>query len=128
MDSIRKILVPVDVGEVARPIVDYAVMLAKPWQASIDLVHIWQPPSLLPEQLMVTSPSGDAPRTAEDLALSMAEARLRELADDARRAGVTKVSCRVGVGVPADEICHLARHSGILLLRKELIHLLACLV
>jgi nucleotide-binding universal stress UspA family protein len=108
MSPIHKILVAVDVGEVARPIVEYAAMLAKPWAASIHLVHVWQPPLLLPSMPVVVPPSGGPSLGADEVARSMAEARLRELADDARRAGVTNVVCVVGVGDPAHEICELA--------------------
>jgi nucleotide-binding universal stress UspA family protein len=108
MEPVRKILVPVDVGETARPVVEYAAMMARPWQASIDLLHVWQPPPLLPAQMLVVPEPGAVPRAADDVARSMADARLRELAEHVRRAGVAQVVCHVAVGDPARDICELA--------------------
>jgi nucleotide-binding universal stress UspA family protein len=112
MPTVRKILVPIDFGDEARPALDYAVMLARALGASLDLFHVWQPPPLLPHQLIVVPEAGGLPRAAEDVARSIAEARLQELAAAARQAGVERVVCHVGVGDPAHDICELADKGG----------------
>jgi nucleotide-binding universal stress UspA family protein len=107
--TIKKILVPIDFGDDAHPAFEYAVMLARTFGASLDLFHVWKPPALVPMQMLVVPEPGAVPRAADDVARSMAEARLDELAAEARKLGVAHVVRRVGVGDPAHDICDLAR-------------------
>jgi nucleotide-binding universal stress UspA family protein len=80
MSAIKKILVPLDFGDEARDTLAYAVLLARTLDACLVLYHVWEPPSLLPVQLLVASRTGGAPLDAGDLARARAEARLQELA------------------------------------------------
>ena len=50
--AFRRILVPVDFSETSRLAVQTAMELGARFGASIDLVHVWEPPPLRPD-LMV---------------------------------------------------------------------------
>jgi len=109
LSRISKILVPVDVGASSRPVVEMAIDLAQRFAATIELFHVWQPPAIVPTQLFVVPEAGGVPMPAEDVARSLAGARLEELAASVRAAGVRDVRSHVGVGDPAHEIVELAR-------------------
>lgn len=44
MSAIKKILVPVDFSSCSAQAVDYALFVAKTFDAHVDLMHAWQPP------------------------------------------------------------------------------------
>jgi nucleotide-binding universal stress UspA family protein len=111
MKPIRKILVPVEFSETAHGAIDVAAAMARRFEASIDLYHVWQPPPLLPMQLLVLT-GGGTPQPADDVAQGIARARLDELAKEAHQDGVRQVRCHVGVGDPAHDICELAARDG----------------
>jgi nucleotide-binding universal stress UspA family protein len=112
MAPLHKILVPVDFADGARAALDLATTMARKLEASIDLFHVWQPPSILPSPLLVVLHQGGAPQPADDVARSIAGARLNELAADVRKAGVRDVRCHVGIGDPAHDICDLAQSGS----------------
>jgi nucleotide-binding universal stress UspA family protein len=108
MMGIHKILVPIDFADGARAALEAATTMALKFEASVDLFHVWQPPPMLPMQLLVVPTQGGVPQAADDVARSIANARLTELAAEVRKAGVREVHCHVGVGDPAHDICDLA--------------------
>src|SRR6266542_5961639 len=112
MKPFRKILVPVDISNEARPAIDTAAGLARRYEASVDLFHVWQPPALMPAQLLVMPAAGGSPQVASEVAQGIAQARLHELADEVHKEGVGQVRCHVGVGDPAHDICELATKGG----------------
>jgi universal stress protein A len=112
MKPISKILVPIDFADSSGEIVDAAVTLARTFNARLDFFHVWEPPAMLPMQLLVV-PNGDQPpMAATDVARSMASAKLDELRGLARTAGVGDVQCHVGVGSPAHDIVDLAQKGN----------------
>jgi nucleotide-binding universal stress UspA family protein len=107
--SIRKILVPVDFSEGALPAVALAATMARTFDASVELLHVWQPPPLIPfPVVIVPSPGETTPINIEELARTTAGAQMKELVDRLRDQGVREVLSRVAVGAPAYEIVELA--------------------
>lgn len=109
MTTIRRILVPVDFSDGAQPALALAATMARTFGASIELLHIWQPPSLIPLTTVIVPTSPEAqPLNVEELARSTAGAQMKELATRLREQGVKQVQSRVGIGSPAHEIVELA--------------------
>jgi nucleotide-binding universal stress UspA family protein len=131
MSAIRKILVPVDFSAGARAVVDYAARLALRVGASVELLHVWTPPSLIPDRLLVIAPDqkGDGV-TLEDLAQARAHTEMKELEVLLRQHGIENARVHVVIGDPAHEIIRLAERAGIDLIvmgthgRTGLTHLL----
>jgi universal stress protein A len=53
--EIRRILVPVDYSEASGHALDYARFLAQPFGATIDVVHVWDRPSFVPNDVNIES-------------------------------------------------------------------------
>jgi universal stress protein A len=51
--EIRCILVPVDYSEASGRALDYARFLAKPFGAKVDVVHVWDRPSFVPNDVSI---------------------------------------------------------------------------
>jgi nucleotide-binding universal stress UspA family protein len=106
--AFERILVPVDFNTTARPAIDYAAMMALRFNATVEIVHVWQPPALIPANfLLVTSDPGTVPQSLEDIARNHAVERTQELADLIKSRGVT-AKVHIGIGNPAHEILGLA--------------------
>jgi len=108
MRPIRTILVPVDFAPASREVVEMAIAMAQKFDASIDFFHVWQPPAMLPMQLLVVPEAGGVPMAAEDVARSIAGAQLKELAAQVKADGVKEIRSHVGIGDPSSEIVELA--------------------
>ncbi len=107
--TIRKILLPIDFSEAVQPAIELAATMAKKFGASIDLLHVWQPPLLIPLPVVVIPSAPETrPVNLEELARTTAGAQMKDLVDRLRDQGVTDVHSRVGVGSPAHEIVELA--------------------
>jgi nucleotide-binding universal stress UspA family protein len=107
--SIKKILVPVDFSDGARPAIEMAATMAHTFGASIELLHVWQPPPLIPLTMVIMPSAPDAePVNMEELARSTAGAQMKDLAARQHEQGVKEVRSRVGIGNPAHEIVDLA--------------------
>jgi nucleotide-binding universal stress UspA family protein len=108
-----KILVPVDYSEHSQVALGYAVFLARglgPDKATLDVVHIWDRPSYVPENVMVGKPGSQ--KSLVDLIRDNAEA---EMADFLERclpeAGVT-VTHHLESGEPSSAILRTAKSSN----------------
>ena len=107
--TLKKILVPVDFSEGAEPAIALAATMARKFGASVELLHVWQPPPLIPLPVVVVPSSPESqPINLEELARSTAGAQMKDLAVRLRDQGVADVQTRVGVGTPAHEIVELA--------------------
>ena len=60
--TISRILVPVEYSDACRAALEYAGGLAERLGASIDVLHVWERPSFVPENLVVAEP-GQAARS-----------------------------------------------------------------
>ena len=107
--TIHKILVPVDFSEGVQPALTLAASMARTFHASIDLLHVWQPPPLIPLPLVVVGGVAEAtPINMEELARTTAGAQMKRIADALRDQGVAELHSRVAIGSPAHEIVELA--------------------
>lgn len=107
--TLRKILVPVDFSEGAQPALALAATMARKFGASIDLLHVWQPPPLIPFPVaVVPSASESMPVNMEELARTTAGALMKTLVEQLRDQGIAEVHSRVAIGSPAHEIVELA--------------------
>ena len=100
----KRILVPLDFSEPSRRALEYAVVLAKPFAASLDLLHV------VPDPFIAHPGAGDAPlpRPLLDQLQQDAHRRLDEALppDDRNAFGAHSV---VRVGDPLIEIAEYAR-------------------
>jgi nucleotide-binding universal stress UspA family protein len=110
MPTPSRILVPVDLSEGSRAIVDYAVQLAQAFHASVELMHAWEPPQYVAPDLLVAAP-GWNPQSLEKTALDAAR---RELDVLARQVESTPkpLTQRLEVGEPASAILQVAEQGA----------------
>jgi nucleotide-binding universal stress UspA family protein len=73
---IRRILVPTDFSEYSQRAAEYALSLAERMGASVDVLHVWEPPSHLEPETLVMVP-GDPGTPLETLGLAEAGRLLR---------------------------------------------------
>jgi len=112
MPDIRRILVPVDFSTGSRAAVDYAALIAAKLGASIDLFHVWTPPQLVPDTLLVIAPDQKGGGfTLEDLARNRAQVEMKEFQGVLHHRGVGNVQSHVGIGDPAREILAFAARA-----------------
>jgi nucleotide-binding universal stress UspA family protein len=109
MPTPSRILVPVDLMEGSRAIVDYAVQLARPFNASIEVMHAWEPPQYVAPDLLVAAP-GWNPQSLEKTALEAARKELTTLIG-ALNAQVP-ITQRLEVGEPASATLRVAETGG----------------
>lgn len=109
MPTPSRILVPVDLMEGSRAIVDYAVQLAKPFKASIEILHAWEPPQYVAPDLLVAAP-GWNPQSLEKTALDAARKELEALIGGIK--DTVPVTHRLEVGEPAAAVLRVAEVGG----------------
>ena len=99
--SIRRILVPIDVFDVCREAVDFAIDLSGRYGgAELTLLHVFQPPTYaLPmDSMMFAGPQVMAEQVTQ------ADVALTELAAKVRGRGIATVATHIAQGDPVDEI------------------------
>ena len=107
--NVRKILAPVDFSESGQPALALAATMARTFGASIDLLHVWQPPPLIPFPVVVIPSAAESmPVGIEELARTSAGAQMTTIAAQLRDQGATEVHSRVAIGNPAHDIVELA--------------------
>jgi len=109
MTPIRQILVPVDFSEPSRAALDYAAELARPFEASIDLIHIWEAPTFVPQGGMVDSNA--ASFSLQELIKKNAEGALENFVAAAAKRGIVPRSSRAEPGSPALAIADHAKQG-----------------
>ena len=110
MKTIRRILVPIDFSPSSRAAIDLATSLAKDLQpaATIDLLHVFHPPALMPSGLLAIAPDrGGPPLTLEDLARERAEVGLKDARAKLKQSNIES-HAHLGIGDPAQEILTVA--------------------
>ncbi|XXF74943.1 universal stress protein [Myxococcaceae bacterium GXIMD 01537] len=78
MPTPSRILVPVDLSEGSWGLLDYALQLARPFNASIDVINVWEPPQYVAPDLLVAAPGWNA-RSLEQMAVETARSDLDTL-------------------------------------------------
>ncbi len=109
MPTPSRILVPVDLMEGSQAILDYAVQLARPFNASIEVLHTWEPPQYVAPDLLVAAP-GWNPQSLEKTALDAARKELETLIGQFN--APASITHRIEVGEPAAAILRIAETGG----------------
>ena len=109
MPTPSRILVPVDLMEGAKAVIDYAVQLARPFNASLEVMHAWEPPQYVAPDLLVAAP-GWNPQSLEKTALEAARKELTTLIGSLNAPG--PITQRLEVGEPAAAILRVAGMGG----------------
>lgn len=78
MAAPSRILVPVDLTDGSRTVVDYALQLARPFGASVDIIHAWEPPQYVAPDLLVAAPGWNS-QSLEKVAVETATKDLNAL-------------------------------------------------
>jgi len=110
MNTLRRILVPVDYSACSRAALEHAAMLAKSFNATIDLLYVWEAPAFVAPEAMVGA--AGTTQTLAQLASDQAQAAMREFAAQAREEGIEIANTRVEQGDPAHTIVTVAEREG----------------
>jgi nucleotide-binding universal stress UspA family protein len=106
METFKRILVPVDFSPCSREALGRAAALAARLDASIDLLHVWQPPPVVnPETMLGTGPDGPG---LVQLAREQADHAMGEFVKQARDSGMRIEKFSVEPGDPARTIVDAA--------------------
>jgi nucleotide-binding universal stress UspA family protein len=107
MKPLRKILVPVDFATHSAHAVEVAAELARRYEGSLDLVHVFDPMAYpLPDGYVVFT------RPQLDEMFARFDEELAKYQQAAQRAGMTRVQTHVRQGPCAAEICDFAREGA----------------
>lgn len=101
--TFKKILCAVDFSDPSRNAMRAAAELARSAQATLVLMHVWQPP------LWTTDYGIELPNDALQEARGVEESTLAAWRAEARQLGVGEVTTKLVRGVPWDEIVGAAR-------------------
>lgn len=107
MKAIRQILVPSDFSEPSRAALDYAAELARPFEAKIDVLHVWEAPTFIPPAGLLEA--GVADLSLIDVFRKAAETALDQFVLAAQKRGVAVRASFAELGPPADTITEFAR-------------------
>ncbi len=110
MNNLRRILVPVDYSACSRSALEHAAMLAKSFNATIDLLYVWEAPAFIAPEAMVGA--AGTTQTLAQLASDQAQAAMREFVAQAREDGIEIANTRVEQGDPSHTIVTLADSDG----------------
>jgi universal stress protein A len=101
--DIQRILVPVDYSDHSKHALEYAAGLASRFGAKIDVVHVWDRPSYVPDTLIV--PKGETmPRSLTDLIREGAEREMDEFLASATLPKDVAVAHHLESGEPASTL------------------------
>jgi nucleotide-binding universal stress UspA family protein len=105
-----RILVAVDFSDASRAALVTAARLARRSDAAVDLLHVWQPPTPTPHELIASTPSLLERRAANER--SAAEADMEELRSLLESLGASPDRELLAVGDPATEILSVAQQGN----------------
>jgi nucleotide-binding universal stress UspA family protein len=97
MKDVQKILVPVDFSENSARALEYAARLARLFGATIEVLHVWSVPSLIPEEALVTA--GQHAVKLIEFVQSNAETELRKFVSRAVDRGIVVARTRAEPGI-----------------------------
>lgn len=106
---IRRILVPTDFSEHSQRATEYALSLAERMGASVDVIHVWEPPTHLEPETLVMVP-GDEGAQLEMIGLAQAGRLLHAWAERYQTSPV-KVQVHLERGPAADTIIGFAERG-----------------
>ena len=102
--NVRRIMVPVDYSEHSKRALEYAAALAARFGATVDVVHVWDRPTYVPEGLTV-GPKGSA-KSLGDLIRENAEREMQEFLGQVKAPEGVRIETRLISGDPAGAIVH----------------------
>lgn len=105
--TIQRILVPVDFSDFSRAAVDAAIDLGRRFGATVDLLHVWEPPPLRPDLMVWAEADGE---TLWELARRNAGEQMRELCATLPAGSIRHTE--IVPGNPAEVIVERARAEG----------------
>lgn len=103
--GVRKILIPTDFSPHSERAADYAAMLAEPFQATIDLLHVVEPFPYSVTDTMTIINHGEALKTIATSLLENTRAQMEQKG--------MKVGSHLASGTPYEEIVQWARDHAI---------------
>jgi universal stress protein A len=103
--TIRRILVPVDYSSCSRAALRFAADLAQRYQATLDVVHVWDRPSYVTDAVM-THRDGTSGKSLIQLIQENAEHDLSEFLATSELPAETKAPGRLLSGDPASALIH----------------------
>jgi nucleotide-binding universal stress UspA family protein len=109
MPAPSRILVPVDLSDGSQALIDYAIQLARPFNATLEIIHVWEPPQYVAPDLLVAAPGWNA-QSLEQVAVDAATKALNELAAKFQNPPVP-IKHRVVVGEAASTILRIAEEG-----------------
>ncbi|WP_224363299.1 universal stress protein [Hyalangium versicolor] len=109
MPAPSRVLVPVDLSEGSRGLIDYAIQLATPFNAEIEIIHAWEPPQYVAPDLLVAAPGWNS-QSLEQVAVDAATKELNQLVEAAQRSG-RPIKHRVVVGEAAATVLRVAEEG-----------------
>ncbi|WP_163988312.1 universal stress protein [Pyxidicoccus caerfyrddinensis] len=109
MAAPTRILVPVDLSEGSRTVIDYAVQLARPFNASVHVIHAWEPPQYVAPDLLVAAPGWNS-LSLEQVAVETATKDLTALIHSLEKPPVP-LTHKVLVGEAASTVLDLAEQG-----------------
>jgi nucleotide-binding universal stress UspA family protein len=109
MPAPSRILVPVDLSEGSQGLIEYALQLAKPFNASIEVIHAWEPPQYVAPDLLVAAPGWNS-QSLEKVAVDTASKELAGLVAQVKNTPLP-IKHRVVVGEAASTILRVAEEG-----------------
>ncbi len=110
MPTPARILVPVDLFEGSWGLLDYAIQMARPFGASIDVINVWEPPQYVAPDLLVAAPGWNA-QSLEQMAVETARRDLDALMRKVENPPVP-LRHRVEVGETASTVLRVAQEGN----------------
>jgi universal stress protein A len=110
MKQLSRILVPVDFSECSRAALEHASVLAKSFEATLDLLYVWEAPAFIAPEAMVGA--AGTTQTLSQLAGDQARAAMKEFHEKAVSDGIAIGTTRVEQGDPARTIVEVAERDG----------------
>lgn len=110
MNTPRTILVPTDFSVPSRAALEYAALLARPLDASIDVLHVWEVPAFVPPAAFLEVNGGT--ESLVEIIRKSAEDALAGFVDDAKKRGIPVRASFTEMGRPSHGIAEFARQHG----------------
>jgi len=106
MFRVARILVPVDFSACSRAAMEFAAYFAGRFGASVDVLHVWEPPRYVIPEVTVEVP-GEPKKTLLEFARSEAGKEMESFLEELQRSGTVKVRGRLESGDPTEVILEL---------------------
>jgi nucleotide-binding universal stress UspA family protein len=109
MPTPSRILVPVDFSEGSQGLIEYALQLARPFNATLEVIHAWEPPQYVAPDLLVAAPGWNS-QSLEQVAVDAATKELSNLVAKVKESP-TPIKHRIVVGEAASTVLRIAEEG-----------------